>query len=680
MSGPYLESGESIVLTTDRVSIDNVVYEAMLTTRQLILIDSLHVRFEPSTIPLTAIQSVRSGKAATGEPVVIVTLQGTEEGVAGSRFIIFLQEPLENRKHDRDLWVKKLIELSLSGRVTRGATEELPAEREGGMRPSVRRWTAPEITRPRPDNFPVQDASRDVIVTMDDPAPGTIPEIFPTIPMVAQTPEKPGNENGPELSWEADTEEAEDGPENFGSVATEPEDLEVNRLDLHDSGDGEQTTAPAEPVDHEPSLFAPPHANSEDAAGSLTASILAAVQSLTGRREQPRTIAPGAGIADGEKEDTPVTPVRRTSLLPEDMDEFPVAEYHEEPATVPTRDPPVIQERLPVFDEIERIVRAPSHLPESLTELPTEEVPATTPVTKVPDRSEPESLTELPTEEVPATTPVTEVPDRSEPESLTELPTEEVPATTPVTEVPVLSEPEVQRLLSEYSPDETVQKLSVGEEKQVPVRGPEEPAPAGSSSAHPLTGPAGIHPLLIAGGAILILLLVIAAILVLPGLHPQSFQPVTVAPVSIPATTTMPTPTITTGVIPDMTPTAIPVISPATVPHDGVWVRIVSAAYYTGQAGNPGYMEPVSGPGEKFVRMFHSNGLVQVSVAKQEYVKEELLVEIYSNGTLVASRSTTTPMGTVDLLIDPTTGNPPGIATPTPLKTNTTKTGTLEYF
>jgi hypothetical protein len=628
MSGPYLESGESIVLTTDRVSIDNVVYEAMLTTRQLILIDSLHVRFEPSTIPLTAIQSVRSGKAATGEPVVIVTLQGTEEGVAGSRFIIFLQEPLENRKHDRDLWVKKLIELSLSGRVTRGATEELPAEREGGMRPSVRRWTAPEITRPRPDNFPVQDASRDVIVTMDDPAPGTIPEIFPTIPMVAQTPEKPGNENGPELSWEADTEEAEDGPENFGSVATEPEDLEVNRLDLHDSGDGEQTTAPAEPVDHEPSLFAPPHANSEDAAGSLTASILAAVQSLTGRREQPRTIAPGAGIADGEKEDTPVTPVRRTSLLPEDMDEFPVAEYHEEPATVPTRDPPVIQERLPVFDEIERIVRAPSHLPESLTELPTEEVPATT----------------------------------------------------PVTEVPVLSEPEVQRLLSEYSPDETVQKLSVGEEKQVPVRGPEEPAPAGSSSAHPLTGPAGIHPLLIAGGAILILLLVIAAILVLPGLHPQSFQPVTVAPVSIPATTTMPTPTITTGVIPDMTPTAIPVISPATVPHDGVWVRIVSAAYYTGQAGNPGYMEPVSGPGEKFVRMFHSNGLVQVSVAKQEYVKEELLVEIYSNGTLVASRSTTTPMGTVDLLIDPTTGNPPGIATPTPLKTNTTKTGTLEYF
>lgn len=651
MSGPYLERGESIVLTTDRVSIDNEVYEAMLTTRQLILIDSLHAGFEPSVILLISIRSVRSGKAATGEPVIIITLQVPGDEIPGTKIIIFLQEPLENRKHDRDLWVKKLIELSLSGRVERGATEELPAEKKVGMHPSVRRWTAPDITRPRPDNFPVQEAPRDVIVTMDEPEPAAPQEILPAIPMPAFNRQQSGDDPGPGESGESDVEGADTGTESSENRVAVREDHAVTGQDLFNAGDEDLPAAPAEPVNPETPALMPSHANIAETQGSLTASILAAVESLTGQREHPQHPAPGAGIPEGAGSEHPLIPVRRTSLLPEDMDELLVVEYGGEPATVPTQEPPAKLERLPVFDEIERRVRTSSHIPEILTELPTEEVPAIT--------------------------PVTEVPAVSEPEILMELPTEEVPATTPVTEIPVQSEPGIQPGLSEYSPDVMVQEPYGGEEKQVPVRGPEEPAPAGPSSVHPSTGPTSIRLFLIAGGAILVLLLIITAILILPGFNPQGSLPVTVAPASIPVTTTMPIPAITTGVIPETTPTVTPIISPAMIPHDGVWVRIVSAAYYTGQAGNPGDLQPVSGPGEKTVSMRQNDRLVQVSVGKQDYSSDELLVEIYTNGTLVASRSTITPMGTINLLIDPATGNPPGI---TPLKTNTTKTGTLEYF
>ena len=37
MAGPYLKSGESIILTTDRVLIDDVEYSLILTSHRLAL-------------------------------------------------------------------------------------------------------------------------------------------------------------------------------------------------------------------------------------------------------------------------------------------------------------------------------------------------------------------------------------------------------------------------------------------------------------------------------------------------------------------------------------------------------------------------------------------------------------------------------------------------------------------
>lgn len=53
---------------------------------------------------------------------------------------------------------------------------------------------------------------------------------------------------------------------------------------------------------------------------------------------------------------------------------------------------------------------------------------------------------------------------------------------------------------------------------------------------------------------------------------------------------------------------------------------------------------------------------MQVSVQKQDNSGAVLAVGIYRNGTLISTRSVTSPMGTVDLLIDPLTALAPGLS------------------
>jgi hypothetical protein len=114
---------------------------------------------------------------------------------------------------------------------------------------------------------------------------------------------------------------------------------------------------------------------------------------------------------------------------------------------------------------------------------------------------------------------------------------------------------------------------------------------------------------------------------------------------------------------PESRQTATPVQSiPAPlVPPAGVWVRVNSTAHYTGQVGNPEQLQQVSGTGDHFYQVLRSNRTVQASVQKQDNSGALLSVEIYRDGTLIGARSVTAPMGTVDLLLNPVTGRPPGL-------------------
>jgi len=156
MSAPYLNRGETIILTTHRVSVSSVEYDALLTTGRLILMDRRYTRFEPEMIFFPAIVTVKAGKVPTGEPAIILTLNAPSDLTASEQVnIIFLQEPGENRRGEREEWVRQLIGLVISAREQ--ASHEpvvVTPEKKTGMNPSVRRWVAPEQPLPHTSRAP----------------------------------------------------------------------------------------------------------------------------------------------------------------------------------------------------------------------------------------------------------------------------------------------------------------------------------------------------------------------------------------------------------------------------------------------------------------------------------------------------------------------------------------------
>jgi hypothetical protein len=149
MSAPYLNHGESIVMTTHRVSVDAVLFDLMLTNDRLILIDSTYTRFEPRHIPFSSVISVKGGIAPTREPAIVLTLEETGE-LSTSYLVnlIFSQEPGEDRAYERGQWVRKLIELVIQARERAAQEDTLPPDRRTGVQPSIRRFIAPDQLRP----------------------------------------------------------------------------------------------------------------------------------------------------------------------------------------------------------------------------------------------------------------------------------------------------------------------------------------------------------------------------------------------------------------------------------------------------------------------------------------------------------------------------------------------------
>ncbi len=111
MGEPYLDKGEAFIVTTHRISVDFVLYDMMLTTRHLILIDNRSSRFEIRKIPLSTILSVAAGKLATGEPVITISFTG-EDGTEPlpPMNLLFTQQATEHRKRERDEWIRKLMQ------------------------------------------------------------------------------------------------------------------------------------------------------------------------------------------------------------------------------------------------------------------------------------------------------------------------------------------------------------------------------------------------------------------------------------------------------------------------------------------------------------------------------------------------------------------------------------------
>jgi hypothetical protein len=115
--------------------------------------------------------------------------------------------------------------------------------------------------------------------------------------------------------------------------------------------------------------------------------------------------------------------------------------------------------------------------------------------------------------------------------------------------------------------------------------------------------------------------------------------------------TLLPTPTI------QQTPQPTPVIIPPT----GVWVRVSYPRSYYGWVGNTGSLRGVNGSGDQIYKIPVIDGFVQAQIFKSDNSGDTLTVEVYRDGDVISVRNVSIPMGSIELLIDAKTGNPPGM-------------------
>ena len=123
MGSPYLNTNESIVLSTHNLAINTIPAEAILTNQRLIIVDTLHPKLRPQDIPFSSIETVTIGDNSDMDPVLSlsIVLAGDERQTLG---ITFAKQQKAKRAGERDTWAVKLKELSVGAR------------REGGAKPA----------------------------------------------------------------------------------------------------------------------------------------------------------------------------------------------------------------------------------------------------------------------------------------------------------------------------------------------------------------------------------------------------------------------------------------------------------------------------------------------------------------------------------------------------------------
>jgi uncharacterized iron-regulated membrane protein len=146
------------------------------------------------------------------------------------------------------------------------------------------------------------------------------------------------------------------------------------------------------------------------------------------------------------------------------------------------------------------------------------------------------------------------------------------------------------------------------------------------------------------------------------------------------ASHTLPTDTGSQVVTP--APTVTPVSPPASVPHEGMRVNVIYPYAYFGTIGNPERLHHVSGTGNQTFPVLMTFDIIQATIQKQDNSIEALTIEIYTNSTLVSTKTVTSPMGEATILIDMKTGRSPGMTVDTPSADNRTLlgNGSLIYY
>ena len=627
MGSPYLESGESLILTTDRVIVNTVQYDVLLTTRYLILVDVRYAQFQPQMIPLLTIQSVKGGQTANGE--LVITLFFTETGSSDkseSMVLLFSQQPGEQRKRERDDWLKTLMRLIVSVRQETSYDSITTADPEIGIRPSMRRPNAPEIPLPYTKIVDTRPAQIELIIMPDEPESPVFSEEKQGLPDMAFPGEKTESDVTPAPCAMEETQGASQ------ELAGSP-DIILPPIPVF-----EETPSASQEVAESVDTISPSLPFFEETPG--------ASQEVTG---SPDTLLPpevpiiveSALVHEEESESQDmVTPVPAFEEIPGAVE----ADYGEQKtvtvsllAAVKSLSSPQGRTGLTdrVLPPLPGIEETPGALPEvtgsSDTLLPPEVPKIVAFSYTLEEKAEPI--------QPPETSTIEKKPVASEEASVSpDLPPSPEPVTVESPAVPRQDSPLSEPVLPEAGKgDESVQ----------------QPAPAATphtpGSPPPSAGPGSRRLTFIAVAAIILIILGIAGVMVF---YPQN------STASVVESTSLPTPTIQQT--PQPTP-VIPLPTPLIIPTTGVWVRVDYPRTYYGLVGNTGSMKGVTGSGDQLYKIYESEGIVQVQIQKPDNSGDTLTVEIYRDGKVIGNRSVSIPRGSVELLIDAKTGNPPGM-------------------
>lgn len=665
MSSPYLKSGESLILTTDRVSINSLQYEVLLTTRYLILVDVRYGQFLPQKIPLSTILTVKGGKIATGEPVI--TLSFSDSGSienSGPMALIFLQQPGEQRKSERDEWLKNLMGLVVSVRQETSTTS-LPASTEdAGIRPSVRRPVAPDKLPPRTTVIDSRPAPVELTVIPDEPESliGSVEELgLPGMTILEEETKSKGapinltcEDSPPGSGKETGLKDAIPSPEVKEIIDTPPE--QKKEAELPDTAPG---AVPAgQLVQSEPGTNLPAQKPS-------TFSFMGAVKSLfspkvtkelqeTGTTSihdneetgavQPGEPTPPESISNSETEE-----IVEFLFVPEEKGEFP----------------DMVPSGISAAGEFSGTTEADTPGQKSFALALQTAVKSLITSREMRESSDTDTTSALLFEE-------------------TESAPQEKPGSP---DIPVSPEPEGTKPILVSYQDSELSEATIrdsGKSAELDQRPAGEATPQIPKSPLPSGGTGLPRHSVIAALAVILLILGIVGGAVF---YPQYFtkpekEPVPPQTIPLPQISLLETP-VTTTVQQTPEPTTVqqttiqqtPVPTPVVIPQEGVWVRVEYPGNYYGWVGNPGSLQGVTGNGDQVYKVRDENGTVQVRIYTEDNSGNMLTVEIYKNGSLIEHRTRSIPMSSIEILIDAKTGKPPGALSVVPNETNQTGSG-----
>jgi hypothetical protein len=124
-----------------------------------------------------------------------------------------------------------------------------------------------------------------------------------------------------------------------------------------------------------------------------------------------------------------------------------------------------------------------------------------------------------------------------------------------------------------------------------------------------------------------------------------------VTPAIPPVATMIPTPTVPQTPAPQIT--LVPTPQPTVImPDKGVWVKVHYSGNFTGRVGTSGDLKQVNGSGDQYYQISITEGIVEVSIQKQDGSGNVLAVEVYQNGRMVTHSTKATPFGAIDIRVD----------------------------